>query len=481
MNSTERAFSERIETLLGKTPMVLVAFSGGCDSLALLALCTAVLGTDCVKAVYVNHRLRDAFELEEEISLNRTNCSRLGVDLTVRELDEGEVASLAAQRGGGTEEAARILRYRILEEERKRTGSSWILTAHHMQDQVETILMRLSNGSPATTLGGIREKDERRHLARPILGFARTELEQYNRSRNLEWSTDSTNSDACFSRNAIRNDVIPAIRDIWPDFEKTMLKLGEDACVCNQGYQGNQANESNEGYESNESNQGNQVQSVSLPYNLSSFAGKTAAQRMAVLFALWDSVFGERELPMTLVARVLDAIADYENEKADATVGANGGIFTLYHGNLYLTDPEEDEAFREFVAEINAKQPQAISLPGNLAFRSGKPAEEYLKTGSLDGTLALRMNPDLFNGSTTIRFAAEGDRIKLKGGWKNVGRLLQDMGIPKVLRGRVPVLEDSEGICAVFGTAQGGRDRICVKFRTSLAPNGFPLYIVSKG
>jgi len=463
LNSTERAFSERIATLLGKTPMVLVAFSGGCDSLALLALCTAVLGTDCVKAVYVNHRLRDAFELEEEISLNRTNCSILGVDLTVRELDEGEVASLAAQRGGGTEEAARILRYRILEEERERTGSSWILTAHHMQDQVETILMRLSNGSPATTLGGIREKDERRHLARPILGFARAELEQYNRSRNLEWSTDSTNSDACFSRNAVRNDVIPAIRDIWPDFENAILMLREEARLCNEG------------------NEGNQVQSVSLPYNLSFFAGKTAAQRMAVLFALWDSVFGERELPMTLVARVLDAISGYENEKADATVGANGGIFTLYHGNLYLTDPEEENAYREFSAEINVNQPQAISLPGNLAFRSGKPAEEYLKTGSLDGTLALRMNPDLFNGSTTIRFAAEGDRIKLKGGWKNVCRLLQDMGIPKVLRGRVPVLEDSDGICAVFGTAQGGRDRICVKFRTSLAPNGFPLYIVSKG
>ena len=484
MNSTERAFSERIRALIGENPHVLVAFSGGCDSLALLALCSAVLEKGCVKAVYVNHRLRDAAELEKEISLNKSNCLKLGVQLVVRELDEGEVSSLAARRGGGTEEAARILRYRILEEERQRTGSSWILTAHHKQDQVETILMRLSNGSPSTTLSGIREKDERRHLARPILGFSRSELEEYNRGRNLGWSTDSTNSDACFSRNAVRNDVIPAIRDIWPGFENAMLRLGEEARACNQGYEGNQAYERNQGYDgnkSNQSNQGNQLQSVSLPYNLSSFAGKNAAQKMAVLYDLWDIVFGERELPMTLVARVLDAIADYENEGADATVGANGGIFTLYHGKLYLTDPEEDETYKVFSAEISALQPQTISLPGNLTFRSGKGAEEYLQVNSLNDNMKLRMNPDNFNGNTIIRFAAEGDRIRLKGGWKNVGRLLQDMGIPKVLRGRVPVLEDRDGICAVFGTAQGGRDRICVKFRTSLAPNGFPLYIVSKG
>ena len=475
MNSTERAFSERIRTLIGENPKVLVAFSGGCDSLALLALCTAVLDKGTIKAVYVNHRLRDAGELEKEISLNKTNCEKLGVDLIVRELDEGEVAALAARRGGGTEEAARILRYRILEEERKLTGSSWILTAHHMQDQVETILMRLSNGSPSTTLSGIREKDEKRHLARPILGFSRAELEEYNRSMNLEWSTDSTNSDACFSRNAVRNDVIPAIRDIWSGFEKAILQLGENARVCNEGNEGNQA------YQSNQRNQGNQVLSVSLPYNLSDFAGKSAAQRMAVLFGLWDDVFGERELPMTLVARVLDAIADYEQEGTDATVGANGGIFTLYHGKLYLTDPEEENRYREFYAEFNAEQPQTISLPGNLIFRSGRNAEEYLKAKGSEDSLALRMDPGLFNGRAIIRFASEGDRIRLKGGWKNVCRLLQDMGIPKVLRCRVPVLEDQDGICAVFGTAQGGRDRICVKFRTSLAANGFPLYIVSKG
>ena len=116
-----------------------------------------------------------------------------------------------------------------------------------------------------------------------------------------------------------------------------------------------------------------------------------------------------------------------------------------------------------------------------MVFRSGNAAGRYLSRTKEDASLSLHMDPSLFQGKAVLRFASEGDRIRLKGGWKNVGRLLQDMEIPAVLRCRVPVLEDREGICAVFGSAQGGKDRICVKFRTSLAPNDFPLYIVSKG
>ena len=80
-----------------------------------------------------------------------------------------------------------------------------------------------------------------------------------------------------------------------------------------------------------------------------------------------------------------------------------------------------------------------------------------------------------------MRFSREGDRIRLKDGSKQVKRLLQDMGIPAFLRNRVPVIADDEGICAVFGRLYGGKDRICVKFLTSLVVNPFPLYIVSKG
>ncbi len=78
-----------------------------------------------------------------------------------------------------------------------------------------------------------------------------------------------------------------------------------------------------------------------------------------------------------------------------------------------------------------------------------------------------------------IRFVREGDVIRLKDGSKTVLRLLQDMKVMPALRRRVPVIEDEREVCAVFGSVLGGKDRICVKFVTSLARNNFPLYIVN--
>ena len=458
MNSTERVFSEKTANLIGKDAKVIVAFSGGCDSLALLSLCAHTMPGGNVTAVYVNHKLRENEELEEEIRLNVNNCRTLGVNLVVRELDDGEVSTLAAQRGGGTEEAARILRYRVLEEERQRSGADWILTAHHLQDQAETILMRIRSGSPSTTLTGIKEKDDSRHLARLLLQFTREELEQYNKDCNLSWSTDSTNTDARYSRNAVRNDIMPAIRDIWSGAEQALIRLGEEAGRLN-----------------------GTTQKTILPYDLAALRNTTTSERMSVLFSLWDSVFTDKELPMTLMSRVLDAIADYEATGRDSTVGAGGGIFTLYHGKLYLTDPEEDREFGTFCITADPGKPQTTHLPGGLVFRTHDHAGEYAGQHGLDGEKLIRMDSSIFTGNTVLRFAREGDKVKLKGGWKTVGKLLQDMGIPAVMRSRIPVLEDADGICAVFGSCCGGRDRISVKFRTSLARIGFPLYIVSKG
>ena len=450
MNSTEKAFSDKILPLLSDGK-VIVAFSGGCDSLALLCLCVSSLGKDRVIPVYVNHNLRPEDELEKEISLNRLNCERLGLPLVERSLEKGKVRSLAQRRGGGLEDAARVLRYEILQEERMANDAAFILTAHHRQDQIETILMRLSAGSPATSLSGISAFDPKRHIVRPLLGFTRGELEEYLANKGLIWSVDSTNSDACFERNRIRNEVIPAIKAIFPNYESALLNLSEQVEKELQDLD------------------------FSLFENdriaLETFEGKDALCRMAMLFSMWDSVFGEKELPMSLVARVMDAL----EEGKDCTEGSNGALFSIYHGYLYLTDPNADEEYLSFEQKLNPDEDNLISLPGGIVLRIGRYAE-----GLEDGK-SLRLDGGAFVKNAVVRFAREGDRIRLKDGSKQVKRLLQDMGIPAFLRNRVPVIADDGGVCAVFGRLYGGKDRICVKFITSLVVNPFPLYIVSKG
>ena len=449
-NSTEKAFSETIRRIVKDGERVVVAFSGGCDSLCLLVLCVRTLGRENVFPVYVNHNLRPESELEAEIGLNGSNCARLGIPLTVRTLDRGAVMSLASGRGGGVEDAARVLRYGILEQERLRTGASFILTAHHMQDQVETIVMRIRKGSPATSLSGILPVDARRHVARPLLDFSRDELEDYLVSEGFSWSTDSTNTDARFDRNNVRNEVIPSIRDIWPDCGRVLLSLGAKV----RDMQSEAAGKAGD----------------SVP--LSAFDGLDCMGRLGILFAMWDGLFSDRDLPMSFADRVLRALGKGD----DCSVGSSGAVFTIYHGNLYLTDPSQDAVFSSFEAPLPTEE-GSLDLPGAMVLtRCDRPADP-----DSDETGLLRFDPSLLSGKALVRFVRTGDSIRLKGGAKSALRLLQDMGVPAVLRHRVPVIVDGEGLCAVFGSVFGGRDRICVKLRTSIARNAFPLYIVRKG
>ncbi len=199
--------------------------------------------------------------------------------------------------------------------------------------------------------------------------------------------------------------------------------------------------------------------------------------RTLTLFSMWDRSFPERSLPMTYLDRVLDAIT----EGKDCSVGSNMAVFCIYHGRLYLIDPAEDEDYSRFEKSFDTSAAQNVNLLGDMKLLTGSEASAHARRSGLDEGLALRLDPCRFSGVPRIRFARRGDSVLLKGGSKMVLRLLQDMGIPARLRSRVPVIVDNDGVCAVFGTVFGGKDRICVKFRTSLAPNSFPLYIVSKG
>ncbi len=450
-NTTERAFSEALNSLVPKEGRLIVAFSGGCDSLALLVLCSNTVERARIVPVYVNHRLRPEQELEDEIALNRANCERLGLDLIVRTMDDGAVQNLSRLRRGGIEDAARALRYDLLEQERSRADASFILTAHHRDDQLETIIMRLSKGSPVSSLQGIRKTDPKRRIARPLLGFSRSELEGYLNEKGFRWSTDSTNSDASFSRNHVRNEVIPSIRAIWPEFEASILKLGEESSRLYGDLE---------------------LQDLSQSVETKVFEGLDAASRTLVLYGMWDSLFPDRAMPLTLVDRVLSALSRGE----DCNVGSNGALFTLYHGTLYLTDPSQDEVFSSFELRVKGTE-NNISLPGGLRFMSGDGAERMCA----DREHALALDPKLLGDDVVLRYVREGDRISLKDGSKMVLRLLQDMKIPSALRPRVPVLADKDGVFAVFAGAFGGRDRISSKFITSLARIEIPIYIVFKG
>lgn len=198
----------RQQLLFPPTGRVVVAVSGGADSLALLhALRTAAtrLRID-VAAAHFNHRLRGVAADEDE-EFVRDACRRLGVPLTVERATE-------VIRGAGLEAAARRARYAFLRSAAADFGAVRIATAHTLDDQAETVLMRLMRGSGADGLRAIRFR--RGPIVRPLLECTRAAVLDYLAAADIEFRVDASNEDRRFLRNRVRHDILPVLDAINP-------------------------------------------------------------------------------------------------------------------------------------------------------------------------------------------------------------------------------------------------------------------------
>ncbi|MBE5972197.1 MAG: tRNA lysidine(34) synthetase TilS [Lachnoclostridium sp.] len=193
---------------------VLAAVSGGADSVCLLLVLKELeesLGIH-VAAFHLNHGLRGA-EADRDERYVRELCERLQVPLKVV---KENVAGYAKERGLSEEEAGRVLRYQWLEKTAAELSCQKIATAHHEDDQAETVLMNLFRGSGLRGLGGIRPVrmlSERWTIIRPLLDVNRQEIETYLIEENESWCEDSTNSELIYARNKMRNVLLPWIRE----------------------------------------------------------------------------------------------------------------------------------------------------------------------------------------------------------------------------------------------------------------------------
>lgn len=184
---------------------VLAALSGGADSVALLRVLLA-LGYP-VRAFHLNHCLRGAESDRDEVFC-RTLCERLGVPLTVERIDVG---AWAAQAGEGVEAAARCIRYERLA---AAAQGAKIATAHTADDNLETMLFHLSRGTGPKGLAGI--PPVRGDIIRPLIGVERAQVEAYLTELGQDFVTDSTNLSGDYTRNRIRHEVVPVLRQINP-------------------------------------------------------------------------------------------------------------------------------------------------------------------------------------------------------------------------------------------------------------------------
>ncbi|MDP2915811.1 MAG: tRNA lysidine(34) synthetase TilS [Candidatus Aminicenantes bacterium] len=204
---------------------VLVAFSGGADSTALLHLLLELRREVAfgLALAHFNHRLRAAADADERFVRDVARSLRLRIIAGRR-----DVKAFARRRGLNVEEAARILRYEFLGRAAARTGATKIATGHTLNDQAETFLMRLLRGSGPRGLAGIYPVHEGK-IVRPLIEISRKEVEAFCRRKRLTFRTDETNLDKRYLRNKIRRQLVPYLeRHYEPGL---MVKFGRLASI----------------------------------------------------------------------------------------------------------------------------------------------------------------------------------------------------------------------------------------------------------
>ena len=218
---------------------VCAAVSGGGDSVALLLLLHTAnaiprnaLGVG-LSAVHVHHGLRGE-EANADLAFVEGLCLRLEVPLHVHHAGVAERVARSREAGAAEtiEEAARELRYECFARLIAAGHADSVLTAHTLDDQAETVLMKLLRGAWTEGLSGIHPLvlvDGARpgKIVRPLLGVRRVELEDYLRRRGQIWRTDSSNTDEAFTRNRVRHHLLPILREYNPSIDQALANLAE--------------------------------------------------------------------------------------------------------------------------------------------------------------------------------------------------------------------------------------------------------------
>jgi len=211
--------------LIEKGDRIVVAVSGGPDSMALLNSLYELKNLIDFEMVvcHVNHGLRENAKIDEEYVLDY--CNKLNIKCFVLHAD---VRKEAEERKRGLEETGRIIRYEFFDKIQNQTNSNKIAIAHNSNDNVETIIMNVIRGSGLNGLKGIEAINGK--YIRPLIETSRDEIEKYCKEKNLNPRHDESNDDNVYTRNKVRNIVIPYIKnELNPNIIQTITRLSQIA------------------------------------------------------------------------------------------------------------------------------------------------------------------------------------------------------------------------------------------------------------
>ena len=418
MTSTDLTAAKRfMEELCGrKTAAVLCAVSGGLDSMCLLHLLSTWGQGLTVTAAHFNHQLRGA-DSDRDEAFVRDWCAMQGIPFVCGRAD---VQALAAEEGLSLEEAARKARYTFLEEQRTALSCDWILTAHHADDNAETMLLNLIRGTGAKGLSGIPAV--RGCIARPLLRETRKDLAAYAAENDIPHVEDATNEEDLFARNVLRHRVLPVLRELNPKAVEHMTAAADLLAQDDAALEGMARQLLQEACcEENDA--------LRLDAELC-LAAEAAVQSRAVHEALARMAGHRKDLSAAHVEAVCGLLRGAERREASLPYG--------------LTAWREPSALI-ICRSAQAPQEAAIAVGETVSFGSWR-----VTLSRQSGDYALSLPQD---AETRVTAWQREDRMTLPGsrGPRSLKRLCADAGMTPAARDLLPVLRVNGRAAAIPG------------------------------
>lgn len=416
---------------------VVVGVSGGPDSVCLLHLLSRLRDDMDIEiyAVHLNHQLR-GLDAHLDALYTMKLCERLGITCLIRSID---VEEFCRENKFSVEDGARKLRYHIFDEVKSRVGAEKIAVGHNMNDQAETVLMRMMRGSGMNGLKGMDHKRED-GLIRPILDFSRDEIEDYCKKYDLEPRIDATNLEAIYSRNKIRLEIIPYMKkEFNQNVVQSIVRLSENLRVDSEFIDSVVYKAVKESVK----------EKKDKVYIYTSYLKKyhEAISSRVVLEAIRMLIGDVNQIDKVHIKNIIALVPESKkNRRLNIPRGINVFRTSDY---IMLTTGEissEDIDFqvnvkpgnRQYIGEIEKCFITEIKDMDHCDINIKDKGIQYIDLGKIKGKLVLRNR-------------RPGDKIKLSNGSKKIKQLFMDMKIPKEERSKIPLLVSGDDIVAVVG------------------------------
>jgi len=430
--------------------LVIVALSGGADSMALLNALLEI-GIGNVTAAHINHNLRGAESLRDEEFVRR-ECARLNIPLSVFSED---VLAISHQSGEGVEETGRRIRYGRLAE-LAASCCGVIATAHTASDSVETVLLHMIRGCGTRGLGGIPpvrrlEGDSPVEVIRPLILCTRAEVEAYCTAREIPFVQDSTNKDTAYARNRLRHRIIPEMTVINPRATDAILRMAQQSAELTSMLD-------------------EQSKHLLKSAEMSDNYGGYVAEALSALSAPM-----QRHVLAYAAARDGGHICDSHQIELMQEILANGGSVTLRRN---VSARCSQGRFRISKTESRAISNETEVIPGkNCAFYQKKLTANILSLSEYENRIKIHKNLlknsfsyDNIEGKLIARAKTPGDfyRPVGRGVSKTLKKMFCEAKLPPEQRSSIPVLCDEKGIVLVYGFGCDERAKVTAETKQVL-------------